>query len=517
MRVLDDFGVRPDLAGGHSFGELTALCAAGWIDDQALALLAQRRGAIMASCATRPAAEPCSRFSRLSKRYRPSFDDHGLDLVVANKNAPRQCVLSGPTAEIERTRRLLDERGIATRLVPVSAPFHSPAVASAERLLRQTLDAIDLHPSVVPVFANTTAQPYPADPEEARALLAGQLARPVEFVAQIQAMYAMGARTFLEVGPDAKLTGLVHAILEGTDHVALAVDASRGAAGNLHDLACSLATLAALGYAVDLTRWDEGCHEPATTGKKLGLTVKISGANARPKSPPEDKKPMPLLPADSSATHGVPRVIAVLDCEGKSRGDPRSSAGPRSFRDRLDHDTARQDSTPIALTATLPRTFSPHATTRTNRQTQSLPSRAPEVSSSQTDALSRALENAQDNLTALQRMAEQTAALHRQFLEGQEKTQQIFLKLLDQEQRVSLALLDAPDLGTQSLEPRAEANGREHVASPEPKRQLDSPPRALPPATHSNGKVAERDAELLTAPVRPVEPPIARSHSQLCH
>ncbi len=35
-----------------------------------------------------------------------------------------------------------------------------------------------------------------------------------------------------------------------------------------------------------------------------------------------------------------------------------------------------------------------------------------------------------------QRMAEQTAALHRQFLEGQEKTQQIFLKLLEQEQRV---------------------------------------------------------------------------------
>ena len=39
LRILDDFGVRPDVAGGHSFGELTALCAAGWLDDRALAVL----------------------------------------------------------------------------------------------------------------------------------------------------------------------------------------------------------------------------------------------------------------------------------------------------------------------------------------------------------------------------------------------------------------------------------------------------------------------------------------------
>ena len=57
-------------------------------------------------------------------------------------------------------------------------------------------------------------------------------------------------------------------------------------------------------------------------------------------------------------------------------------------------------------------------------------------------SLTLALRNAQDNLLALQRLAEQTADLHRQFLEGQEKTQQIFLKLLEQEQRLSLSILE---------------------------------------------------------------------------
>ena len=80
------------------------------------------------------------------------------------------------------------------------------------------------------MFSNATAEPYPEEAAAARALLAGQLARPVEFVAQIEAMYRLGPHGFLEVGPDAKLTGLVHAILEGRDHVALAVDSSRGSA-----------------------------------------------------------------------------------------------------------------------------------------------------------------------------------------------------------------------------------------------------------------------------------------------
>ena len=94
-------------------------------------------------------------------------------------------------------------------------------------------------------------------------------------------MYRMGARTFVEVGPDSKLSSLVRAILAGQDHRTVAVDASRGSAGNVYDLACTLASLAAEGYPVDLTRWD-GDWRPAPA-KRPGLTVKVCGANPRPK------------------------------------------------------------------------------------------------------------------------------------------------------------------------------------------------------------------------------------------
>ena len=252
---------------------------------------------------------PLDQISKLLK-------EHGLDLVIANKNAPRQCVLSGPAGEIERAQRLLGERGLTTRQVSVSAAFHSRAVASAENALGEILNAVPVRFSAIPVFANATAEPYPDQSGAARAMLASQLARPVEFVAQIEAMYRMGARTFLEVGPGAKLTGLVRAILEGRDHLALAADATRGSQSSLYDLACSLATLASVGYAVDLTRWDEGAHEPRTALTKTGLTVKICGANARPKI---DWTMNPPQQINSNHSNGQPSSLAHPPRNGEEK------------------------------------------------------------------------------------------------------------------------------------------------------------------------------------------------------
>ncbi len=246
------------------------------------------------------------------ERVQELLRQEALDVVVANKNAPRQCVLSGPIAEIERARQILSDGKVSTHPVPVSAAFHSRFVAHAREPFQQFLNSITPRDSTIPVFSNGTAEPYPQGAEQVRALLASQLARPVEFVAQIEGMYRAGARTFLEVGPDAKLTGLVHAILDGREHQALASDASRGRSGNLYDLGCSLATLAALGYAVDLTRWDEGAPGRSTAEKKAGLTVKICGANVRPKERPEaEPRTQPRLtngePTGSSEHTAVPR------------------------------------------------------------------------------------------------------------------------------------------------------------------------------------------------------------------
>ena len=283
-RLLEEFGVRPDAVAGHSFGELTALCAAGRIDERSFFELARLRGRLMAG----DGGDRGAMLAVLApiEAIESTVLAEKLDLVVANRNAPRQTILSGSSSEIARAATVFSGQRISTRPLDVSAAFHSQFVAEASVGLLEALESIEFTPSKLPVFANTTAEPYPKDPGAARTLIAEQLARPVRFVEQIEAMYRSGIRTFLEVGPDSRLTGLVDAILEGRDHTSLALDASRGKRGNVLDLARSLAQLAAIGHPIRLDLWDEGAEARSSVGRKPGLTVKVSGANFAPKPPP---------------------------------------------------------------------------------------------------------------------------------------------------------------------------------------------------------------------------------------
>ncbi|MCM3926595.1 hypothetical protein ND748_33600, partial [Frankia sp. AiPs1] len=126
---------------------------------------------------------------------------------------------------------------------------HSPVVAAAAGALADRLGALDVVAPTLPVWSNTTAQPYPAAPEQVRATLAGQVAAPVRFVEQIEAMYAAGVRTFVEAGPGRVLSQLVGKILAERPHRAVATDVA--AESGLRRLLLALAELAAAGVGVD--------------------------------------------------------------------------------------------------------------------------------------------------------------------------------------------------------------------------------------------------------------------------
>ena len=94
----------------------------------------------------------------------------------------------------------------------------------------------------------------------------------------IEKMYASGVRTFLEVGPGARLTGLTSAILNGKDHAAFALDASAGKRSGIADAARAMARLAALGCRLDLNSWENGEAGIRDAEKKVSkLAVKLSG------------------------------------------------------------------------------------------------------------------------------------------------------------------------------------------------------------------------------------------------
>ncbi|MFF3017398.1 SDR family oxidoreductase [Streptomyces sp. NPDC057939] len=250
--VLTRAGVRPDLAAGHSYGELVALCAAGVIDTDALpGLSAARAAAVLGATGDDPgtmaavAATP-EEVERVLGRRLPQ------GLVLANHNAPRQSVLSGPTAAVDAALRTLRDAGLGAKRLPVACAFHSPLVAAAGPAFRQVLAQQALREPEFPVWANRTARPYESRADSVRDELAAQIGSPVRFVAQIEAMYEAGARTFVEVGPGRVLTRLVADILGDRPHRVVACEPRPGS--GLPDLLDALARLAVAGLPV-VTDW----------------------------------------------------------------------------------------------------------------------------------------------------------------------------------------------------------------------------------------------------------------------
>ncbi len=253
-RILSAFRVTPDVAAGHSFGELSALCAGGRLLEPDFLDLSVWRGRLMADACGDDKGQMLA-VKTHPEKIEQLIKQNNVDVILANKNGPEQGVVSGSSDEIEKTQQICRENRIRAMLLPVSAAFHSPLMAGAAEGFRKKIAGVQLLPGSIPVYSNKTALPYPADEKEARRLFGQHLVSPVNFMDQINNMYADGARAFVEVGPKKALTGLVNSILKGLPFEAFSVDASSGKQGGLYDLAAALSRLAASGYPVDLRPW----------------------------------------------------------------------------------------------------------------------------------------------------------------------------------------------------------------------------------------------------------------------
>jgi acyl transferase domain-containing protein/NAD(P)H-dependent flavin oxidoreductase YrpB (nitropropane dioxygenase family) len=249
--LLARLGIRPDMSGGHSYGELVALSTAGAFDPATLLDLSQERAAAIVSAA---GADPgaMAAVSATAAQIAPVLAGCGLDgdVALANLNAPAQVVISGRSPAVDAALTALRDAGLSARRLPVACAFHSPVVAAASARFAEVLAAREISAPRLPVWSNRTAEPYSHDPQLIRAELAAQIGAPVRFADQVEAMYAAGARVFAEAGPGQVLTRLVGAVLGDRPHLAVSCDGPPGQ--GLRGFLLALGEIASAGVPLDL-------------------------------------------------------------------------------------------------------------------------------------------------------------------------------------------------------------------------------------------------------------------------
>lgn len=323
LEILRAVGVQAQYMAGHSFGELSALCAANVLSPAELLPLSRRRGELVRDAAQKSPGAMLS-IRRSAEAVQALLDEHGLTAVIANHNGPSEVVVSGATEAIAALEKVLAGTDAQSRRLPVSAAFHSPAVAAAVPELLSYLEHIPVAAPAAHVYGNADATVYPSDPAAVRRTLAEQLARPVRFFQMIEALYAQGVRTFVEVGPGSVLTDLVGRILGSRPH--LAVETDRRGRHGLTSLQLALGRLAVQGIPINWAPLWEGAvrAEAARPKAKAAGTVKLNGTNYGKLYPPPQGVSSPALSAGTSKPEApaaplpspTPPAVSRADTQG---------------------------------------------------------------------------------------------------------------------------------------------------------------------------------------------------------
>ena len=206
LRVLEAYGVRPDVVLGHSVGEFAAAVAAGLmsLDDAARVVLA--RGRLMASC-------PPGRMLAVGGSAEQVAPHLAPDVVIAGLNAPGQCVLSGPADAITECERRCAAAGLRVRGLATSHAFHSPAMDGILESFAVAVAPVTWSSPTATFVSSSLGRV--ADPREVAtpAYWTRQLRDPVRFAEALEAV-AQEPVLVVDLGPGTIATGLASATLE---------------------------------------------------------------------------------------------------------------------------------------------------------------------------------------------------------------------------------------------------------------------------------------------------------------
>ena len=211
MKVLEENGVKPDVAAGLSLGEYCALAAAGVMSEEDAITTVRQRGIFMQEEV--PAGEGA--MAAILALDAAVIEEVTADIDgvwIANYNCPGQLVISGSVPGIDAACEKMLAAGAKRALkLKVGGAFHSPLMEPARAELAAAIEATPIHKPSCPVYQNVSTKGETC-PETIKANLIAQLTAPVRWTQSVQNMIADGADHFIELGPGAVLQGLVKKI-----------------------------------------------------------------------------------------------------------------------------------------------------------------------------------------------------------------------------------------------------------------------------------------------------------------
>jgi acyl transferase domain-containing protein/acyl carrier protein len=265
FRLLESFGLVPDLLAGHSIGELSAAHLAGVFSLADAARLVAARGRLMGEL---PEGGSMLALQATEAEVAEAIRGEEAKLSIAAINGPRSVVVSGAEAAIAAAEEHWRAAGRKTKRLDVSHAFHSPLIepmlAEFEAVARD-LDYGEPRISIVSNLSGCLLGPEQAtDP----GYWVSHARQPVRFAAAVATLREHGATVFLELGPEAVLSAMAQECVEDEDAGPTAVFASSLRARQPEPATLALALATAHSSGIDLD-WEAFFRPAAPRRVKL--------------------------------------------------------------------------------------------------------------------------------------------------------------------------------------------------------------------------------------------------------
>ncbi|WP_330346864.1 type I polyketide synthase [Streptomyces sp. NBC_00582] len=246
FRLLESWGVRPDMLLGHSLGELTAAHLAGVLSLPDACKLVAARGSLMQAL---PEEGAMYAVAASQDEVTPLLPP-GVSLAAVN--GPRSVVISGTEDAVVLLADRLRAQGRRTQRLRVSHAFHSSLMEPALDEFRAVAESLTYHTPEIPVVSGLTGRRATTEELCSPEYWVRQARGTVRFLEGIQTLRDEGAATFLELGPGTTLTEMASDILAETGDAA-AIPVLRN-----DDVLGAVAALHVRGHGPDFSAWYAG-------------------------------------------------------------------------------------------------------------------------------------------------------------------------------------------------------------------------------------------------------------------
>ncbi|KRO60499.1 MAG: ACP S-malonyltransferase [Pelagibacteraceae bacterium BACL5 MAG-121128-bin54] len=198
---------------GHSLGEYSALCSAGYLNFEDTIKILKIRGDAMQNAVPKGEGGMVAVLGSTVEVIEKIIKDNEKEfhIQIANDNSEGQLVLSGKINDIEKLMEILKSNSIKNIKLPVSAPFHCSLMNKATNVMNSEIMKLNFQQSSIKLISNVTAKEI-VDINELKELLIKQIENRVRWRESVINMINNGVNQFIEIGPGKVLSGLVKRI-----------------------------------------------------------------------------------------------------------------------------------------------------------------------------------------------------------------------------------------------------------------------------------------------------------------